>query len=108
GANVLLFVWAIRTSAFASVVDPAHEVVVVGLLADAGQVRRKGAALHVAAFSDGVAGETAAGFEEFLAMFSVARLLLWKLVGESRLPDVRRDRLDLVIGEAKVRHLGRR
>src|SRR6266571_2397849 len=76
GTDVLLFVGAIGTSALAGVVDPAHEVVVVILLTDASEIGRKGSALQLVAFADGVAGEAAARFEQILSVSGVAGLVL--------------------------------
>ena len=63
GTDVLLLIGAIRTSAFASIVNPAHEVVVVVLLTDASEICGESAALKLVAFADGVTRETAARLE---------------------------------------------
>ncbi len=63
GADVFLFVGAVGASALAGVVHPAHEVVVIVLFADAGEICRESAALHLVAFTDGMTGETPTRFE---------------------------------------------
>ena len=63
GADVFLLVRAIGTRTLARVMNPADEVIVVGLLAYAREVRGKSSALLVVAFADGVARETAASLE---------------------------------------------
>ena len=42
------------------------------------------------------------------AVLGVARLLLGQRVRETRLPEIGRDRLNLMIGQTEVRHLGGR
>src|SRR5579871_6985277 len=73
--DVFFLVRTIRTRAFARVMNPSDEIVVVRLLADSGQVRGKHSALHLIAFPDRVAGEAAAGLEQFLAVLGVAGLV---------------------------------
>src|SRR5580658_47375 len=63
GANVFLFVRTVGASALACVVNPAHQIIVISFLADAGQIRGEGAALRLIAFSNGVAGQASAGLE---------------------------------------------
>ena len=63
GANVFLFVGAVGAGALAGVVNPADEVIVIGFLADAGQIRGERAALHLIAFADRVAGQASAGLK---------------------------------------------
>ncbi len=108
GADVLLLQRTIRTRALAGVMHPAHQVVVVGFLADAGQVRGEGSALHLVALADRVASHAAACPDQLLAALGVAGLLLRWRVGESALPDIGRDSANLVIVQAEVRHLGGR
>src|SRR5207248_8530095 len=61
-ANVFFLVGAVGARAFASVVTPANEIVVIGFFADAREIRGKRSALHLVALTDGVAGEAAAHF----------------------------------------------
>ena len=103
--DIFLLVRAIGTRALAGIVNPAHKVVVVRLLSDARQVRGEGSALQFIALAHRVAGEASARFEQLFAVCGVARLVLGQSIREARLPYVRRDRLDLMIGQAEVRHL---
>src|SRR6202030_1918101 len=98
-------VWAIGTRALAGIVNPANEVIVICFFADAGQVGGEGPADHLIAFSDGMAGETAAALEQFLAVRGVAEFVPGKRIGEGGLPDIGRNCLDLVIVVAEVSHL---
>ena len=54
-ANVFLLVRAVRTRALARIVNPAYQVIVVGLLTDAREVRCERAALHLIAFANRMA-----------------------------------------------------
>src|ERR1035437_7697265 len=75
GGEVLLLESAIGRRALPWIVHPAHQVIVVGLLAFAAQVGAEGAALFGRAFAHGVAGHATAGLEGFLAARRVAGLL---------------------------------
>ena len=108
GANILFLIRTIRARTLACVVNPAHEIVVVGFFADAGQVRGESPALYLVAFADRMAGQAAAGFKQFFSMGGVAGLLLGQRVGESGLPDISRDRLNLMIAQTEIRHFRRR
>ena len=55
GAYVFLLVRAVRARSLARIVNPAYQVIVVGLLADAREVRCERAALHLIAFANGMA-----------------------------------------------------
>ena len=63
GTDVLFLEGAVRAGALARVMDPAHEVVVIALFADAREVCGERSTLHLVAFADGMAGEAAARFE---------------------------------------------
>ncbi len=76
GADVLLFIRAVRTCALTRVVDPAHEVVVAVLLTHTREIGGKSSALQLVAFADGVAGEAAARFEQLFSVSGVARFVL--------------------------------
>src|SRR5450759_4022901 len=92
GGEVLLFESAIGCGALPRIVYPAHQVIVVGLLAFAAQVGGESAALFGRIFSHGVAGHATAGLEGFLASRRVAGLLLRQLGLPAGLPKERRNR----------------
>ena len=50
--DVFLLIRAIRPRALPGIVNPAHQIIVVGLLADTREVRRECATFHLAAFSN--------------------------------------------------------
>ncbi len=106
GAEVALFEGAVRTRAFAWIVNPAHEVIVIVFFADAAQVGSEIAAEGLIAFAHGVAGHAAAGFESGFAARGVARGVLLQCAGDAGLPDEGGDGLNLVILQAEHRHLG--
>src|SRR3989441_3060183 len=106
GTDVLFFVRTIGAGAFARVVDPTHEVVVIFLFTDAREIGSKRFTLHLGGFADGVTGEAAARFEQLFAVSGVARLVLGQLIGERRLPNECGDGSDLLIVESEIRHLG--
>src|SRR6202040_3908640 len=70
--DVLLLVRTIRTGPLPRIVYPADKVIVIGFLADACQIGGKGPALHIVAFPNGVAGQTAASLKKLFAMRSVS------------------------------------
>src|SRR5258708_21442862 len=88
GADVLLFIRAVRTRALARVLDPAHEVVVAVLLTHTREIRGKSSALQLVAFADGVAGEAAARFPQLFSLSGVARFVLWRGMRQSGLPTI--------------------
>src|SRR5215472_15716518 len=90
-ADVFFLDRAVRTRALAGVVDPAHEVIVIGLFADAREVRRESAALHLVAFADGVAREATARFKQLFTVSCVSGLAMLDLIRQTRLPDISRD-----------------
>jgi DNA-binding CsgD family transcriptional regulator len=90
GGEVLLLESAIGRRALPRIVNPAHRVIVVGLLAFAAQVGAERAALFGRAFAHGVAGHATAGLERFLAARRVARLLLRQFGLHPGLPGTRR------------------
>src|SRR5438445_2234288 len=106
GADVFLFEGAIRTRALARVVDPTNQVIVIGLLADATEIGRECSALQLIAFADGVAGETAARFEQFFTVNGIAEFVLGQGILERGLPDESGDGFDLIVVQAEVRHFG--
>src|SRR5207302_11077796 len=97
---------AIRTRAFAGVVNPTNQVIVIGLLADATEIGRECSALQLIAFADGVAGETAARFEQFFSVSGIAEFVLGQGILERGLPDESGDGFDLIVVQAEVRHFG--
>src|SRR6266481_5861532 len=74
--DILFLEWTIRARALARVVDPPHEVIVVCFLANARQVRGESPTLHLIAFTDGVAAQASAHFEQFLTVAGVSRIAL--------------------------------
>ena len=82
-AQIALLERAVGAGALARIVNPANQVIVVVLFADAAQVGREGAAHHVRAFADRMAGQAAARFEEHLAVRRVAGSLLFAAPGRS-------------------------
>ena len=74
GADIFLLVWAIRTRAFARVMNPAREVVVIGLLTDASEIGGECAAFQLVMFH-GMAGHTTARLKEFLATSCITGFL---------------------------------
>src|SRR5215472_18304290 len=105
GADVFFLVRTIRAGAFASIVDPANQIVVIGLLANAREIGGKRATLHLIAFADGMAGEAATRFKQFLAMSGVARLVLGQRIAKAGLPDECGNGPNLLVGQAEIRHL---
>src|SRR5207237_7059957 len=84
----------------------AHNVIVVGLLADAAQVGGERAALLLAALAHRVASHAAARFERLFTLFGVALLLRRRLSVHAGLPQKGRNRANLVIVQPEGGHLG--
>src|SRR4029077_10812618 len=103
-ADVFLLKEAIGASAFAGIVDPANQILVIVLLADASEICGKSAALHLLALADGVACEAPSCFEKLLSMCRIARRMLRQGILQARLPKIGGDGFDLLVFEAKVRH----
>src|SRR5580698_2406454 len=80
--DIFLFIHTVGSSPFPCVVHPADQIVVVILLADAREIRCETSALHLIAFADGVAGETAACFEQFFSVRSAAWLVFRQRIGQ--------------------------
>src|SRR6185503_8286528 len=96
GSQVTFFQGAIRRNAIARVVDPANDVVEVGLLSDALKVRGKVTADRAGAFADRVTGKTAACFKQFLSVTRVSAWLSCERVSKTVLPQVGGDRFELI------------
>src|SRR5260370_41630692 len=77
GADILLLVRAVRARTLASVVDPADEVGVFIFFADAGEIGGEGSALHLAAFTDGMAGEPSTRLRQLCPLRSAAGPVRW-------------------------------
>src|SRR6202789_1764010 len=104
-SQVALFVRTIRPGALARVVDPANDIIVIFLFADAAEVGSKSSANRGRAFTHGMAGQASALFEEFFAMGCVAgRLMIERRAGESCLPNEGGESLRLILRETKLRH----
>ena len=96
--QVALLVWAVGTRALAGVVHPAHKILVLVFLADAGKVRGKFRADRVRSFAHRVAPQAPARLEKLLAVSGIARRLGgqgWPR--ERRLPDERRNGLGFIL-----------
>src|SRR6516225_7692623 len=102
--DILLFIRTIRTRAFPSIVHPAHQIVVIVLLSDSRQIRREGSPLHLIAFADGVARQTPARLDQLLSVCRIPRSMFRNRIGEARLPQIRGNRLDLIVVEPEVGH----
>src|SRR4029077_9785182 len=109
GAEVAFLVRAIWTRALAGIVNPADDVIVIFLFADAAEIRSESAADGRVALAHGMARETAARFKQLLAVGCIAWLLMLECrTGERTLPDKRGNCLDIARLEAELRHLGGR
>src|SRR5579859_2344344 len=97
GADIFLFEHAIGASTFTSVVNPADEIVVVVLFADASKIGRESSPLHLGAFSDGVTGKTAARLKQFFTVRGVSGLMFGQGIRQARLPNVGGDRFNLFV-----------
>jgi len=97
-AQVLLFIWTVGASSDARVQDPTNQIIVVVLLPHSRKVRREIAADQIRAFANRMAGLAAARFKQFLAVRGVSRSLFHqRRPGDGGLPEVSRDRLNLVV-----------
>ena len=81
---------AIRRPALARVVNPTHDVIVIIFLADFREVGRECAAELAVSFADRVTRQTAARFEEILAVRLVALSLRRYLAVKTVLPEISR------------------
>src|SRR5207244_11910494 len=77
-ANIFLLIWTIRACALARIMNPAYKIIVIRLLANTSEIRSECAALHLSAFSDRVAVQTAAGLHKFFLMLCILGFLLWR------------------------------
>src|SRR5580692_11629631 len=80
-ADVLFLGRTIGTRALARIVYPTHQVIVVCFFALARQVGGECPALHLIAFADGVAAQTAARFEQFFAAAGISGSVRHRRVG---------------------------
>src|SRR5882724_2037942 len=87
----------IRRPAFTRVVDPAHDVIVVGLLTDLRKVRGERAAKPLVFFADRMASHTATRFEQILAVILLALRLRGGLAVKAVLPEVSSHRFQIVV-----------
>src|SRR5262249_3194732 len=94
--QVAFLFWTVRRNSFTWVVDPAHDVIEVGFLADSGQVRSKMSTDLAVAVANRVTGKTTALFEEFFTVSGVALWLGGQFGIEAFLPQVGGDLLDLL------------
>src|SRR5258706_6426851 len=85
-----MFFRTIGRPALARVIDPTHDVIIIVLLADLGQVRGKRATHLGVLFTDRVTGETATRLKQSLAVILVSLLLRGNFAIETVLPKVRR------------------
>ena len=89
--EIALLFRAIRRPAFARVINPAHDVIVVIFFANLRQVRGERAAQLGVSFADRVTRQTTARFEEVLAVRLVALGLRGDLTVETVLPEISGD-----------------
>src|SRR5262249_55196594 len=94
--QVAFLFWTVRRNSFTWVVDPAHDVIEVGFLADSRQVRSKMSTDLAVAVANRVTGKTTARFEEFFTVSGVALWLGGQFGIEAFLPQVGGDLLDLL------------
>ena len=106
GRQVLLLERAIGRRPLPRIVHPAHQVIVIGLLALAAQVGGERSALLARAFAHRVAGHAAARLECLLPAAGVALLLRRQIGLHAALPQECRNRADLAIVQPERRHLG--
>ena len=95
GRQIAFLFRTIRRNSFAWVVNPAHDVIVVGLLADAAQVGGKVTADLIVAFTNRVTRKTSTPLEKLFAVTGIALRLSWYFGIETFLPEIRRDGLNL-------------
>src|SRR5437764_15080399 len=86
--QIAMLFWTVRGPAFARVVDPAHDVIVVGLLADLRKVRGECASKPLVFFADRMASHTATRFEQFFTVILIALRLRRSLAVKAVLPKV--------------------
>src|SRR3989338_2121198 len=108
GSEVAFLLGAVGAGALARIVNPAHQEVVVRLLAHAAQVGGEGAADGVLAFAERVAGQAAAGLKKLLAARGGAAGLGRQAGPGACLPEVGGEGAQLVVLQTEARHLGRR
>ena len=106
GSDVPLEGRTIGERPFPRVVDPAHQVVIVHLVAHAAQIGRKGPSDRLITFANRVTGHAPSGFEQDLAPFRITLSLFLQISIDAGLPDERRDGLGLILLQTKARHFG--
>src|SRR5688572_20359380 len=92
-SQVALLCRTIRRPAFARVVNPAHDIVIVRLFADTRKIRGEHAPHRVVTLADRMATETAARFEQFLTFCFITLRLSRDFAVKAVLPQIRRDGL---------------
>src|SRR5260370_39697921 len=90
-----MFLRTVRRPTFARVVNPTHDVIIVRLFPDSGQVRRERATHLRVFFADRMTSETAARFKQLFPMVLVALRLRGGLTVKTVLPEVSGDRLQI-------------
>src|SRR4029077_16863646 len=96
-ADVFLLKEAIGASAFAGIGDPANQILVIVLLADASEICGKSATLHLLALADGVAVGAPSFFQNVLSMCPFSRRILRQGILQARLPKIGGDGFDLLV-----------
>src|SRR5881394_2094585 len=86
----------VRSPTFARVIDPTHDVVVVGFLPDLCQISRESAPNLAVALADGMTSQTSSRFEKFFAMLVVTFRLRRHFTVEAVLPEISRDCFQIV------------
>src|SRR6266566_7021844 len=95
GGQVAMFFCRVRSPTLPRVVNPTHDVIVVRLFADSGEVRRESPAHLCVLFADRMTGKTATRFKQVLAMILVTLRLRGGLAIKTVLPEVSGDRLQI-------------
>src|SRR5438445_6028341 len=90
-----MFLCRVRGPTLARVVDPTHDVIIVRLFADSGQVRRESPAHLRVLFANRMTGKTATRFKQILAMILVTLRLRGSLAIKTVLPEVSGDCLQI-------------
>src|SRR5258708_39140516 len=96
-ADVLFFIRAVGAGALAGIVNPAHQIVVVGFFADAGQVGGEVGPLHFVAFANGMASKTTSRFEQIFSVSRVAWFVFRQLIVQAGVPQIRGDGPYLIV-----------
>src|SRR5687767_21577 len=98
GSQIAFFFRTIRSNAIARVVDPAHDVIEIRLLANFLEICGEVAAGGTAALANRVASHATSGFKQLFSVSGISARLCRQRVRETVLPQVCGDRFDLIAG----------